>query len=125
MWPLTQKSPCFFLRQLVKTCREPRRAQESRRLGAAGMIALSAAAIEREALAACRSPDSRRRRRFQKSRCPSRSVEAAVGASAAAARAGDVPVMGVVGNARGLVDRETLIWFSRVAAHFREGLDRP
>src|SRR5882724_7375069 len=99
------------------------RAQERRRVGAAGMIALAAAAIEREALAAVPVHQlAQARGDFRNRGVPVDRVEAAVGASAQW-RGQPVLVMGVVGNARGLVAEITFRFrVLAVAAHFRDAV---
>src|SRR5262249_57298073 len=79
------------------------RGQEGGGIGAAGMMALSAAAIKRETLAAVAIDEVADTRGDFRNRCvPVDRIEAAIGA--APQRCGQaVAVMGVPGNPRGLV----------------------
>src|SRR5450432_445772 len=94
-------------------------AQQGRRIGAAGVIALTAAAIEREAFAAVTIYQvAQPRGDFRYRSVPIDFIEAAVG-TAAQRRRQPVPVMGVERNSRGLVAEIALRFrILTVAAHF-------
>src|SRR6516164_3159629 len=98
----------LLLRQRIEDMARAERAQERGRIRPAGMVALTAAAVERDALAAVPVHDVAQAACDLRDRgIPVDGLKAAVGA--AAQRAGQaVPVMGVEGNPRGFVTEVTL-----------------
>ena len=93
----------LFLRQRVEDVARAERAQHRLGIGAAGMVALAAAAIERKALAAVTVDDGAQLRRDLGNRgVPVDRLEAAVGAPAQR-RGQPVAVMRIEGDPRGLV----------------------
>ena len=113
----------LFLRQRIEDVPRAERAQQRRRVGAAGMVALAAAAIEREALAAVAIHDlAQFRGDLRNRRIPVDRIKTAVGA-AAQRRGQAIPVMGVEGDARRLVAEIALRFrIVAVAAHFGDAV---
>src|SRR5215471_14761081 len=111
----------LLLRQRVEDLARAEPTQHRIGIGAAGVVALAATAIERDALAAVTVDHLAQPRRDLGYRgVPVDFVEAAVGATAQR-RGQPVPVMGVKGNARGLVAEIALRFrIVAVAAHFRD-----
>ena len=113
----------LLLRQRVEDMARAERAQQRRGIGAAGMIALAAAAVERKALAAMAIDDVAQSCGDLGNRgVPVDRVKAAIGAPAQR-RGQAIAVMGIEGNARGLV-AEIAVGFRvvAVAAHFRDAV---
>src|SRR6185437_4882708 len=93
----------LLLRQRIEHVARPERAQKSGRIGAAGMIALASASIERDRLAAMAfNQVAQARGDFADRGVPVDLVKAAVG-PAAERRGQPVAVMRIEGNPRGLV----------------------
>jgi hypothetical protein len=93
----------LFLRQRIEDVSRAERAQQRGAVGAAGMVALAAAAIKRKALAAVAVHDlAQSCGDFRNRRVPVDRVKTAVGA-AAQRRGQAIPVMGVEGDACCLV----------------------
>jgi len=93
----------LLLRQRVEDMARAECAHQRRGVGAAGMVALTAAAIQRKALAAVAVDDfTKLGRDLGNRRVPVDRLEAAVG-TAAQRRGQAVAVMGIKGDTRGLV----------------------
>ena len=93
----------LLLRQRVEGVARAERAQHAAGIGAPGMVALAAAAIQRKALAAVAIDQlAQPCRDLRNRRVPVDRLEAAVGAPAQR-RGEPVAVMGIEGNPRGLV----------------------
>src|SRR5262249_7501740 len=108
----------LFLRQRVEDVARAERAEHRVGISAAGVVALAAAAIERDALATVAVDGlAQARGAFRNRSVPVAGGKTAVGASAQR-RGQAIPVMGIVWNPRGLVAEIALRFrIGTVAAH--------